>query len=114
MIIAAIVFLFILYIYLWASKYDSSDLPLNFYDSFDKVNMLYIAYMQPMVEEYKTLKGYSLVYLQTDSVNFGEPNERMYPFDVKETVKYSELEKKLEQLKVDMKRGCEVYCKETL
>lgn len=114
--IYAIIFLFLYCVYLHLSK---DALPYGIYDTISKVDELYKEHQKPLVEEYRNLKGYEKMELFSDSVNF--PALQIYAVEkptgieykdyrVIESVKYKELPQKLEQLKKDMKRGCELYC----
>ena len=107
-----------LVLYLWICNLSKADVSDISYERYRKVDLLYKAYHVPFVQEYMELKGYTEKELKNDSAIVGLPaftDSRgcvAYPFDVRETLVYSEIEKKLAQLKADMKRGCEVYCKE--
>lgn len=113
--IYAIIVLFLYCFYLHLTKASCQDVPYNLKDDMKKVDKLYKVMHQPLAEEYRILKGYEQMLALSDRVCFG--NQKHYINDGKvffkeEEIKYAELSDKLEQLKKDMKRGCEIYCKE--
>lgn len=120
--IYAIIALTIAVIYLWASKASLACVQHSC-DTTNRTNMLYRAYISRIAEEYKTLKGYNFLFVETEYCEFREDdgqtqaNASIRPYNYikrREIIKNAELEQRLEQLKADMKRGCEIYCKENV
>lgn len=108
----AVVGLFI--VQLMVTKVSDNSIPSDLYKTDRKVNELYKAHTKPLCEEYSQLKGYESFEQFDDLVRFGTLRvvNDYSQFYTQEQVLYKELPAKLEQLKKDMKRGCEIYCKE--
>jgi hypothetical protein len=100
---------FLMTFYLWFTKVSHDEIKDCEFQT--QANELYRAYIRPMAEEYRQLKGYDLIYVSTDYTEF-QKLDKQGRINFHEAIENSKLKKRLEQLKADMKRGCEFYCKE--